>query len=101
MTDPLRDDRFPDRPQHPDFWRLSSAVTQHDGKTDEGGEDVQSVIAELIDPESLIYMAQQRTGIYLQRMNLPPSMAPLLMGAVVDGVMTGIRFQMDGGKRDA
>lgn len=100
MTDPLRDDRFPDRPQHPDFWRLSQVVTKHDGRTDEGKQHVTEVIRDYIDPDSLLYMCQQRAHIYAQRAGLPPQLVPALFGALIDGILTGIAFEREGGHRD-
>lgn len=62
MTGPRRDPRFPDRPQHPDFWRMSKVIVeldeQADRAADEAGEAV--VITPDIDQRSLAYVARQR-----------------------------------------
>lgn len=55
------------RPNHPDFWRLSETVLKYDGRVQEAvqrGEDgptvVSACIEEIVDGESLAYMALQR-----------------------------------------
>jgi hypothetical protein len=55
------------RPNHPDFWRLSEIILKYDGRVQdavrqgEKGEDVVSAcIEEVVDGESLAYMALQR-----------------------------------------
>ena len=53
--DPL----FPDRPDHPDFLRLSEAIIYLDGEAD-GDRDIEDIVGEFIDLPSLIYMADQR-----------------------------------------
>jgi hypothetical protein len=57
----------PLRPNHPDFWRLSETILKYDGRVQEAvqrgekGEDVVSAcIEEVVDGESLAYMALQR-----------------------------------------
>jgi len=57
-TGPI-DPLFPDRPDHPDFLRLSKAVIHFDSEAD-GGRDIEEIVGELIDLPSLIYMADQR-----------------------------------------
>lgn len=58
MNDPLNDPRFPDRPQHPDFWRLSEVIVRIDGAATEGGESVEDLMG--VDLESFMYFAQHR-----------------------------------------
>lgn len=60
MEDPLNDPRHPRRPQHPDFWRLVSAVNYLDGEATEGDKEVTEIVGKFIDPESLLYMGEQR-----------------------------------------
>lgn len=57
---PKVDPRFPDRPQHPDFWRLAAIVKQMDRVSlDEGWHMAIQKYAP-VDVASLGYMAQQR-----------------------------------------
>lgn len=58
--DPLNDPRFPDRPQHPDFWRMVGIVNYLDGEALEGGRDPEKIVGEYVDMDSLIYLAKQR-----------------------------------------
>lgn len=48
----------PDRPDHPDFWRLSELILKQDADSDT--IDVDVMIGAVIDRDSLIYMARQR-----------------------------------------
>lgn len=65
---------YPDRPSHPDFARLVDLVLQLDGTVrerpdgsqrspsdDDGIEGVDAIVAGIVDPESLSYMAFQRS----------------------------------------
>lgn len=58
---------FPERPNHPDFWRLSSVVLKLDGRMDAAkSEDEQEAVwadnvARFIDEPSLTYLAMQRS----------------------------------------
>lgn len=60
--DDLTDPKYPDRPQHPDFWHLSEIVLEMDGKFQEEGDktDIEEYVAEEIDLDSLMYMGLQR-----------------------------------------
>lgn len=92
MTDPLNDPRFPDRPTHPDFWRISESVLQLDGKADEGAQSFDTIVYPLVDVRSLGYMAHQRalrmgTGFVSETLYL-------------DGFLAGVLFQQKGGHRD-
>lgn len=57
---------FPERPNHPDFWRLSSIVLKLDGRMDAAKTEDQkekvwtSNVARFIDEDSLNYLAMQR-----------------------------------------
>lgn len=47
---PLNDPRFPDRPQHPDFWRIADALTALDGRAEGGKERTDVTLVPLVDP---------------------------------------------------
>lgn len=52
--------KFPNRPKHKDFWNLSEIVLQQDGKTEDADFDFEAYISEVIDPDTVTYMAMQR-----------------------------------------
>lgn len=55
------DPEFPDRPAHPDFWRMSAVVKMHDKMCDEGTEEDSGLARTIqVDIASLGYMAKQR-----------------------------------------
>lgn len=96
-NDPLNDPRFPDRPQHPDFWRISEVVLQNDGQADEGEMPVQDILKDTVDLESLSYFAMQRAGMNCQRLGLPDALKTVIAGAWMDAFFAGARFQQRGG----
>lgn len=93
---------FPDRPDHPDFWRMSDVVLKLDGRMQEGGTEETFVesIAESIDMDSVMYMAQERCSILLEQMGAPMALLPMLMTTFMTSVVTGIEFQKAGGHRE-
>lgn len=62
----MKDSDFPHRPDHRDFWLLASVVQDYDSVMDNavGEEEKQrrheGIVKNLIDGESLTYMAMQR-----------------------------------------
>lgn len=97
MSDPLNDPRFPKRPTHPDFWRMSEVVLQNDGKSDEGNESLEQIVKDTVDPESLAYFAMQRAGKACQNSGLPEALVPVLGSVWMDAFMAGAHFQKRGG----
>ena len=97
VTDFFADPDFPDRPQHPDFHRLMEAVNYLDGETTEGGRDAFEVASEVIDVESLVYMAVQRARRVSGVTGLPE--VPLA-SLYLDAFVTGVRVQQHGGHRE-
>ena len=100
-TSPLNDPHFPDRIQHPDFWRLSETILKLDGKT-QAGETAEGVTATLVDVMSALYMAKVRTSIMLREVgfdDLPVGVELLLVTAYVGGLVHGIEFEKAGGHR--
>jgi hypothetical protein len=101
MDDPLRDPRFPKRPQHPDFWRLSDAILEQDGRAEEGGEDVFTIAD--VDGDSIAYVAQQRAALLTRAYGVAVTrdVAVLLMSAYIDAFTLGRAFERKGGHREA
>jgi len=94
-------DQFPNRPDHPDFWRLSESVLKQDGKFSEGVDPFETVMAKIVDVESVIYMAEQRANFLIDRTGVPHStvLQGLLMSVYLDAFTTGVGFQQAGGTR--
>lgn len=101
MSDPLYDPRFPDRPQTPDFWRLAETGMQLDGRTTEGGESPLAMTDEVIDMESLMYVAKSRINLMLDGIHMNPSdkIRTAMIAAYVTAVVHGIKFEKAGGHR--
>lgn len=81
-------DVFPgpsNRPDHPDFWKLSDVVLQLDGKTEDPGFDFPSFLSEIIDPKVLAYMAMQRAMLVTS----DPMSWPVLAGMWIDAFCAG------------
>lgn len=97
MNDPLNDPRFPKRPTHPDFWRISEVVLQNDGEADEGNLPLGEIVKDTVDMESLTYFAMQRAGMSCQKMGLPESLQPVLGSVWLDAFLAGAKFQKRGG----
>lgn len=101
--DPLHDPDFPDRPQHPDFWRMSQAALFLDGEANEGGKSIPAIHEGLVNLESLVYMAEQRVsalaqekmGFVLQEQD--PEVRALLLTIYIGAFTHGIVFQKEGG----
>jgi hypothetical protein len=56
VTDP----RFPKRPDSADFWLLSQVVIDNDTAMDNETIDFDDRLAQVIEPDAVAYMAQQR-----------------------------------------
>lgn len=108
MPDPrARDPRFPDRPTHEDFIRLSEAVQTHDAMAEQLGVGTFDIIG--VDEESLTYVIKNRFGIILQTGIAPTGTDrahlrdahPFLMVLYLDAFALGKRFaeqQQEGDK---
>lgn len=91
------DDRFPDRPDHPDFARLSSAVAEQDAVADMLGIRE----ATSVDFQSLSYMAQNRISVVYPTFPLiPPEQGVGLIALYVDAFQLGVGFTERGGHRE-
>lgn len=111
MNDFFRDPSYPDRPQHPDFWRMVSVVNKLDGEAVEGGLKTAEILADIVDTDSLTYMATQRTlrlRGHLQRTDPRlraamenPVTAAAMAALWLDAFAAGVLFQNEGGHQDA
>lgn len=60
MNDPLNDPAFPNRPSHPDFWKLSNIILGLDATTTDDPDSFESIISDVVDPDSISYQSMQR-----------------------------------------
>lgn len=93
---PRIDPRFPNRPQHKDFWLLSDIELDLDGRIDhltdpgERQEEFTKVIKEVIDLDSLMYMSRGRVlaaisrGLYFDQSGMN--------SMYIDGFLAGAHF---------
>jgi hypothetical protein len=89
MTNVPDDLSFPGQPQHPDFWKLSAIVLKMDADSQDKG--VEEVMAEMgFDADSMVYVAKNRCGLFLQVLGLPPNGLVPLQSAWVDGFVAGM-----------
>lgn len=95
--DPLNDPRFPNRPTHPDYWRIAEVAMQQDGKAEEGKQSVPQILEGVVDHESATYAATNRALIMCQKTGLPEALAPVLAAVWLDAFSVGVRFQQRGG----
>lgn len=82
---------FPGRPDHPDFWLLAEVVTNQDNKS-ENVSTKEEQLGQVADPDSLLYVAQQRA---LRALGPKASTGQLARMAAVwlDAFMAGAAFQ--------
>jgi hypothetical protein len=94
MTDP----RFPNRPNHPDFWLMSQAIVDTDAQS-ETGQAAPDIMGRLVDVESLTYVAEQRALRAAPRLETGglvfrnPQNMSILAGLWIDAFVAGARFQ--------
>jgi hypothetical protein len=93
MTTPKIDPRFPDRPQHPDFWTLSRIINELDDLAETKGWLVATSTVP-VDIESMVYMARQRAAMALDL--LKGSDDTERMGLLwMDAFILGVRYGME------
>ena len=94
--------RVADRPNHPDFWRLSEVGLKHDGEALEGGGPG-VVVAELVDEPSLMYLIKHRLGqAFGERMGQFPRQDQFMIMAIyMDAFTLGVEFEKAGGHQSA
>jgi hypothetical protein len=90
--DPMDRDRYPNRPDHPDFWKLCDVLLQQDGSLEDGG-DFEVILSEVVDPESLAYVAMQRAQRLVMNGSIPMTAIPTYAAIFLDGFTTGVRFE--------
>lgn len=99
MTDPLRDPRFPNRPQHPDYWRLAEIAMENDGDATEGGKSIADIIG--VDEYSLLYLASNRIGNFVNVLRAGKPLTPdTLLSIYLDAFTTGKKFAERGGHQE-
>lgn len=90
------DPRFPNRPQHPDFQKMSAAVRALDAAGDSGQSLEEIVAGHDVDVDSLIYMANQRAlrAVLLFESSPAPDEAKYSANWI-DGFMAGLKIERD------
>jgi len=94
-TAPRVDPRFPDRPQHEDFWAMSEIARHNDSLVDEKHLDLEDIlILAGIDPASLDYTARQRVARGMAAVQVFDPDAPRRLGhaSFLDGFLIGYRL---------
>lgn len=98
----MTDRAFPNRPDHPDFWRLSEVVLQLDGAIDEA-EDKEAVwervVSDIVDIPSLEYMAEQR-ALRAVGSAAPVALITKLTALYLDGFCAGAKFAAEDRKEE-
>jgi hypothetical protein len=89
MSDPLDRDKFPDRPDTPEFWHLSEIVLANDANSD----GVAQVVNQIIEVRVLQYVAMNRAGKACQALGLPDALEPMLAAAIMDGFAAGAMYE--------
>jgi len=101
MADPFDSDLFPDRPDTPDFWRLSEVGLHHDGAALEEEDGLNRIINSIIDQPSLLYAIEHRLGnAGVITPATPIALKAKLMALYVDAFCLGADFIRRGGHRD-
>lgn len=95
MTDPLNDPRFPDRPQHPDFWDIVDVVNQIDGRAIEGRQSLPQILGEMdiVDTDSIVYVAKMRALKAIEILALPAGLELSLASIFIDAFSAGALFE--------
>lgn len=96
----------PRRPNHPDLWRISEVLLHNDGAVDGAAPDEKRTVwvgitEDLVDMESLLFMADQRVlrafGPMRSMDEIP--LRTRLAGLVIDAFVAGAGYQKAGGHR--
>lgn len=96
-VDPSKPDpRFPDRPTHPDFVRLSEIIQEHDHAVDHTGAGPFEVLK--IDEKSFLYFLRNRLQVFAVGVGLDPQAAdnPVFMALYLDAFALGKRYAEKG-----
>lgn len=95
-NEPPADPRFPRRPTHPDYLRLTEVVSRLDRQAEAAGA-VDVVMAEFADAESVTYMAVQRAKYIARDAEEHQRLASMYL----DAFAAGAAFERERAKRDA
>lgn len=88
MTDDRPSADFPNRPDHPDFRRLAAIARALDSRAEEEGFDLREHLAQYLDPESVLYVAQQRA----LRIHTDADVLAARWAAWLDGLVMGMEM---------
>lgn len=94
FIDPLNDPRFPDRPTHEDFWRMSEVCLAHDAEATESGGGLMAIVDRIVDEKSLMYLMKNRLATAF---GTEPT--PQMMALYLDAFCLGADYQQRGGHR--
>lgn len=99
------------RPKHPDFWRISETLLDHDAElgpnagpsTEEKDKIWEERVARVVDPESVRYAAMNR--VFLVKGRRPASQEEARqwasqMAMWIDAFVAGARYQQRGGHQE-
>lgn len=89
------DPRFPDRPTHPDFARLSATVIEQDQRAETFGINA----AASVHLPSFAYLAQRRVRMATEGLELGEGMAVAILATYLDAFQLGVGFAERGGHR--
>ncbi len=87
-----KDPRFPDRPQHEDYYLLSEVIQDNDEQADQASSDVFKIAG--IDKESAIYAMRQRVRMLADKRGIPVTVDIAVIGLAMwlDGFAAGVAF---------
>lgn len=93
--------KFPNRPDHPDFWRLSDCVLRLDGASQEATDNAfESALADTCDETSLLYMGAQRVLRMCAAIGIADrEQIAAVLAVWCEGFIVGSRFEKKGGRR--
>lgn len=83
---------FSNRPDHPDFWLLAQCVQDNDAQADSQTVPFEDILARVVDPNSLTYMAKQR-ALRVVGSTASKEEEARWAAMFVDGFMVGAAFQ--------
>lgn len=86
----------PGQPEHPDFVKLSDIILQLDGRTEDPGFDYHEFLGEVVDPDSIVYMARQRVLRMSDQVGIPDRYVPALAAIWLDAFVAGREWGHDG-----
>ena len=100
--------KFEGRPNHPDFWTLSQLVLGMDASAKDGPIDVREMIEEVVDFDSISYMANGRAALsvnLVRDISRSTGVSPaklfenIIPSLYVDAFILGARFAEERARR--